>query len=98
MGRFEVYQQSRLPESGDVNYYNPELSRGNKQIASFAPDSLVFNSRRIRVGLGTTVADSYEIGNTFTQFNTNASGGLVGTAGSITSDLNITRPGIGYTQ
>ena len=94
--KFTLYRADFL-ESGDVNYYNPELSRGNKQIATLLPDSLVFNSRRIRVGLGTTVADSYEIGNTFTQFNTNASGDLVGTAGSITSELNITRPGIGYT-
>ena len=41
------------------------------------------NSRQIRVGLGTTVADSgYEIGNTFSQQGTNATGDLVGVAAS----------------
>ena len=45
----------------------------------------LFTSKTIRVGLGTTVADSgYVIGNTFFQDGTNATGDLVGTAGSVT--------------
>ena len=48
--------------------------------------------------MGTTVADSgYALGNTFTQQGTNASGNLVGTAGSSTGALTITNAGLGYT-
>mgnify|MGYP007032744659 CR=1 FL=1 len=49
------------------------------------------------MGLATTVADSYELGNTFTQDGTNASGNLVGAGGSATGTLTIANVGIGYT-
>ena len=39
----------------------------------------------------------YEIGNTFSQQGTNATGNLVGTAGSATGNLDITNAGLGYT-
>jgi len=94
--KFTIYRADFL-ESGSVNFYNPELSRGNNQIPELMPNSLIFNSRKIRVGLGTTVSDSYESGNTFTQLNTSATGNLVGTASSVTGTINVTRPGIGYT-
>tara|TARA_Y100000022_G_scaffold168774_1_gene154014 strand:+ start:10 stop:1920 length:1911 start_codon:yes stop_codon:yes gene_type:complete len=55
------------------------------------------NSRQIRVGLGTTVADSYEIGNTFSQQGTNATGDLVGVAASAVGNLTISNAGLGYT-
>ena len=94
--KFTLYRADFL-ESGSVNFYNPELSRGNNQIPELMPNSLVFNSRQIRVGLGTTVSDTYEVGTTFTQANTPATGDLVGTAGSAVGNLNVSRPGIGYT-
>ena len=94
--KFTLYRADFL-ESGSVEFYSPELTEGNAQIAKLLPDPLVMNSRQIRVGLGTTVADSYEIGNTFTQQTTNASGDLVGTAGSAVGNLSISNAGIGLT-
>lgn len=84
-------------ENGSVEFYSPELTEGNRQIASLNPDPIILNSRQIRVGLGTTVADSYEIGNTFSQQTTNATGDLVGTAGSAVGNLSITNAGLGFT-
>ena len=56
------------------------------------------NSRQIRVGLGTTVADSgFELGNTFTQQGTNATGDYVGSAASAVGNLTISNAGLGYT-
>ena len=95
--KFTLYRADFL-ESGSVEFYSPELTEGNNQIPTLMPDSLVFNSRKIRVGLGTTIADSgFVNGNTFSQQGTNATGNLVGTAGSATSNLTITSAGIGYT-
>ena len=84
-------------DNGIVDLYSPDLSIGNAQIPLLEPDAIKLESRTIRVGLGTTVADSYEIGNTFSQAGTNATGNLVGTAGSATGSLDISNPGIGYT-
>ena len=84
-------------ESGVVDFYSPELAIGNEQIALLQPDSIKLESRQIRVGLGTTVNDTYETGNTFLQAGTNATANLVGTAGSATGTLTVSNPGIGYT-
>ena len=94
--KFTLYRADFL-DSGSVEFYSPELKEGNDQIPTLMPDSLVFKSRKIRVGLGTTVADSYENGNTFSQSGTNATGDLVGVAGTAVNDLSIINPGIGYT-
>jgi len=95
--KFTLYRADFI-ENGSVEFYNPELTQGNGQIAKLLPDPININSREIRVGLGTTVADSgYEIGNTFSQQGTNATGNLVGTAGSATGNLDITNVGLGYT-
>ena len=62
------------------------------------PNSLEFSSKRIRVGLGTTVQDSgLELGNTVLQIASNATGNYVGSAGTSTGDLRIINAGIGYT-
>ena len=94
--KFTLYRADFLT-SGSVEFYSPELSPGNNQIPTLMPDSLVFNSRKIRVGLGTTVADSFATGNTFSQLGTQATGNLVGTAGTATGTLTVTNAGIGYT-
>ena len=60
-------------------------------------NSIVIGSRKIRVGLGTTVGDTYLEGNTFSQDGTNATGNLVGAGGSATGTLSIANVGIGYT-
>ena len=63
------------------------------------PNSLNFSSRQIRVGLATTsITDSgFETGNTFFQVGTNATGNLVGTAGTAAGTLSISNAGIGLT-
>jgi len=94
--KFTMYRAS-FESSGTVEFYNPELSRGNNQIPILKSNPLAISSRKIRVGLGTTVADSYELGNTFSQDGTNATGNLVGAGGSGTGTLTIANVGIGYT-
>ena len=95
--KFIMYRAEFL-NSGTVDFYSPELTEGNRQIPTLLPDAIELNSRKIRVGLGTTVADSgYEIGNTFFQQTTNATGDLVGTAGTASGTLTISNAGIGLT-
>ena len=96
--KFTIYRAEFL-DSGSVEFYNPELNLGNNQIAKLLPDSLELKSRKIRVGLSTAINDSgYVLGNTFSQLGTNATGNLVGLAGSITKgSLTISNAGIGYT-
>ena len=94
--KFTLYRADFVT-SGSVELYNPELTKGNDQIAQLMPDSLVLNSKEIRVGLGTTVADGgLKPGNVVYQMGTQASANLAGVAGSITS-ISITNAGIGYT-
>ena len=94
--KFTLYRADFI-ERGSVEFYSPQLTKGNGQIPKLIPDPLNFTSRQIRVGLGTTVADAYEIGNTFSQQGTNATGDLVGTAGSAVGNLSISNAGLGYT-
>ena len=94
--KFTLYRADFI-ESGSIEFYSPELTEGNKKIPKLQSNPINSNSREIRVGLGTTVADVYEIGNTFFQSGTNATGDLVGTAGTATGTLTVTNAGIGYT-
>ena len=95
--KFTLYRGDFV-ESGSIEFYSPELTQGNAQIAKLLPDPISIHSKTIRVGLGTTVADNgYEIGNTFFQDGTNATGDLVGTAGSVTGNLLVSNAGLGYT-
>jgi len=95
--KFSLYRANFI-ESGTVEIYNPELTEGNNQIAKLMPNSLNFNSKRVRISLASTINDSnFIIGNTVLQSETNASGNYVGNAGIATGSLNIINAGIGYT-
>ena len=94
--KFTLYR-AEFETAGSVDFYNPQLSEGNAQIPTLMPNSLSISSRKVRVGLATTVADSYADGNTFSQDGTNATGNLVGAGGSATGTLSISNVGIGYT-
>ena len=95
--KFTLYRADFLT-SGSFDLYNADLKTGNNQIPYLNPNSLVVNSRQLRVGLGTTVADPLiKVGNTVTQDNTGATGNLISTAGIATGALSISRPGIGFT-
>jgi hypothetical protein len=95
--KFTLYRAEFL-SSGSVEFYNPELSYGNAQIATLIPNPLELNSRKIRIGLASTLQDSgLTIGNTIVQLNSNGSGNYVGNAGIATGTLTTTNSGIGYT-
>ena len=62
------------------------------------PNSLSLISKKIRVGLGSTVQDSgLTLGNTIIQQGTNATANYVGAAGSASGNLTLINSGIGYT-
>jgi hypothetical protein len=95
--KFTLYRAD-FSLNGDVEYYSPELAAGNGQIPKLLPNSLNTNSRKIRVGLGSTLQDSaLTLGNTISQYGTNATGNYVGSAGIAYTTLNIINAGIGYT-
>ena len=95
--KFTLYRADFI-EQGTVEFYNPQLSEGNKQIATLLPNSLSMNSKRVRVALSTTFNDpNLNVGNQILQVGNNATGTFVGTAGSATGSLTVTNPGIGYT-
>jgi hypothetical protein len=96
--KFRLYR-ANFVDSGNINFYNPDLSVGNDQIATLVKDSLEVSSKKIKVGIGTTIAQSNlpSPGNTIIQQNSNATGNYVGSAGSAFSTLNIINAGIGYT-
>jgi len=89
--------------SGSIDLYNPDTTGasnnkvGNSLLPVLPANPLNIISKSVRVGFGTTVADSnYRIGNTVSQLNTQATGNLAGVAGSLTS-LTITNAGLGFT-
>jgi hypothetical protein len=95
--KFTLYRADFI-ESGTVEVYNPQLTEGNNQIAKLIPNSLNFNSKKVRISLASTINDpNFIIGNTILQSGTNASGNYVGNAGIATGALNIINAGIGYT-
>ena len=95
--KFKLYS-ARFVNQGSISFFNPELTENNKQIATLRKDSLELNSRRVRVGLGTTLTDSgLRIGNQISQSGSNATGTYVGAGGSVTGNLQIINAGIGYT-
>jgi hypothetical protein len=95
--KFTLYRADFI-DSGTIEIYNPDLSDGNDQIAKLLPNSLNFNSKKIRISLASTVSDlDIRIGNTILQDGTNASGNYVGNAGIASGELNIINAGIGFT-
>jgi len=95
--KFTLYR-AEFATNGTLEIYNPELSSGNGQVATLMPDSINLTSRKIRVGLGSTVHDSgLQLGNVISQQGTNATGKYVGSAGIATGTLNVINAGIGYT-
>ena len=95
--KFTLYRADFL-ENGTVETYNPELTKGNNQIAKLQPNPLSLTSRKQRLALDQGVSDGdIRFGNTITQTESLASANYVGSAGTATGDLGILNPGIGYT-
>jgi len=96
--KFTLYRAKFTEASGNFNLYNSDLSIGNGQISKLLPDSLEMTSKKIRVGLGTTVRDNnFTIGNTIFQKTSTGTGKYVGIAGTAKGSLKIINAGIGYT-
>ena len=96
--KFTLYR-ANFKGNGNINFYNSELREGNDQIATLSRDPLILSSRKIRVGLGTTLAESElpSVGNKIIQSGNSSYGTFVGYAGSGVGNLNIINAGIGYT-
>ena len=96
--KFTLYRADFTNTQGDFNFYNPELGVGNAQIATLLQNPLEFQSRKIRVGLASTIVDpNLVFGNTVFQKGSNATGNYVSSAGIATGNLTIINAGIGYT-
>ncbi len=92
---FQLYRADFVP-TGSVQLFNPPLPQELEVIPN---NSLVVESKTIRVGLGTTVADAGLLaGQLITQDESGATGRFVGYGGSAApGKLNITNAGVGYT-
>ena len=92
--KFELYRADFVAD-GSVQFFNPPLPTDLEVIPR---GGIVATPNNIRVGLGTTIADTgLELGNTVWQTGTTGEGTLVGYAGSAYSTLSLTNPGAGYT-
>ena len=95
--KFTLYRADFV-ENGSVEFYNPELSKGNGEIAKLLPNPLEFSSKTIRIGINSTLQDAdLQLGNTISQLGTNATGDYIGNAGIATGTLQVINSGIGYT-
>lgn len=92
---FRLYRADFVP-TGSVQLFNSPLPQ---DLESIPPNGLVAESKTIRVGLGTTVADSGLLaGQLITQDESGATGRFVGYGGSAApGELNIINAGVGYT-
>lgn len=96
--KFVLHRADFTQLDGNFNFYNPDLDIGNNHIANLKKNPLEFSSRKIRVGLGTTVVDAnIKVGNTVFQQGSNATGKYIGSAGVADQNLSIINAGIGYT-
>ena len=83
--------------SGNVNFYNPELDTGNDQISILDNDAFEMESRQEKLVLSTGLNEvGLATGMTITQQNSDGTGNYVGNAGSASS-LTIFNAGIGLT-
>ena len=98
--KFNLYRAD-FEEGGTVEVYSPQLARGNHQIPNLMPNPIIMEEKSLRIGVGIGTSaftdGGFEIGNTFQQMNTLASGVLTGVGASATGDLTITNAGVGYT-
>jgi hypothetical protein len=95
--KFTLYRADFI-DSGSVEFYNPQLTENNKQVALLMPNSLNMSSRRIRVSLSSTISDPGLVqGNTVSIEGALGTGNYVGNAGQISGELNIINAGIGFT-
>lgn len=95
--KFTIHRSSFVND-GNINFYNPELTLSNGHVQNLIDDPILVESRKIRISLSNSIIDSgIHTGQIIGQTTTDASGILVGFAGSSFGSLNIVNSGIGYT-
>ena len=92
-----ILYRADFVQSGIVNFYNPIRSIENLNHPKLYPDSLIFNSKKIKIDLSSPLDDDVIIGNTIIQSNKTGRGDYVGSAGSAFGTLTTINSGIGYT-
>lgn len=95
--KFTLYRANFLENSGNINFYNPELTVGNDQVSILDNDAFEMESRQERFLLSQGLNDvGFTTGVTVKQQNSTGTGNYVGNAGAATS-LSIFNAGIGLT-
>ena len=101
--KFNLYRAEFTATSGRVNFYNPDLDIGNRQIVSLAPNPVDMLAKSAVVGLGKSLTSAEQAGLTegttiYQQANPNFSANLTKVLGAIGvgSDLTITSGGRGF--
>ena len=101
--KFELYRANFTQSEGRVNFYNPDLDIGNRQIVSLAPNPIDMLAKSAVIGLGKSLTTAEQAGLTegttiFQQANPNFSANLTKVLGAIGvgSDLTITSGGSGF--
>ena len=101
--KFNMYRANFTQSEGRVNFYNPDLDIGNRQIVSLAPNPIDMLSKSAVVGLGKSLTSAEQAGLTegttiYQQANPNFSANLTKVLGAVGvgSDLTITSGGSGF--
>ena len=101
--KFNLYRANFSSTSGRVNFYNPDLDIGNRQIVSLAPNPVDMLAYNAVVGLGKSLTVAEQAGLTegttiYQQANPNFKANLNKVLGAIGigSDLTITSGGSGF--
>ena len=101
--KFNLYRANFTSTSGRVNFYNPDLDIGNRQIVSLTQNPIDMLAYNAVVGLGKSLTAAEQAGLTegttiYQQNNPNFRANLNTTLGAIGigSDLTITNAGSGF--
>ena len=101
--KFNLYRAEFTANSGSVNFYNPDLDIGNRQIVSLVPNPIDMVSYNAVVGLAKSLTTAEQTGLTegttiYQQNNPNFSANLNKLLGAIGigSNLTITDSGTGF--
>jgi len=101
--KFNMYRANFTQSEGRVNFYNPDLDIGNRQIVSLAPNPVDMLAKSAVIGLGKSLTSAEQTGLTegttiYQQSNPNFSANLTKVLGAVGvgSDLTITSGGSGF--
>ena len=103
--KFNLYRAEFASTSGQVKFYNPDLSIGNRQIATLRKDPLDMVSKNVLVGISKSLTTAEKTNLTegitiYQENNANFRGNLSKVLGAIGigSELVLTSVGAGFTN